>query len=91
LSHTPQQIYESNRALNHLQRLGKAKGRKIADPRLPKGPLPPHILFLKARYDSGDMKGISLVEAQKALSEEWKKLSAAERKVCPIEKLIYLV
>jgi len=80
LSHTPQQIYNSNRASNVLQRLGKAKGRKIVDPRLPKKPLAPHSYFIKERFASGDMKGISVTEAAKVLNQEYKNLSPAERK-----------
>jgi plasmid replication initiation protein len=40
--------------------------------------------FTKERWASGDMKGISVVDANKALNNEWKTLSAAEKKVvCP--------
>jgi hypothetical protein len=55
---------------------------KIDDPRIPKRPLSPYIIFVKERYASGDFKGIVAPEAVKILSQEYNALSQTEKKVC---------
>jgi hypothetical protein len=38
-------------------------------------------VFVKERWATGDMKGISLIDAAKTINEEWNALSAAEKQV----------
>lgn len=42
----------------------------------------PYALFTKARWATGDFKNIPVPEASKLVSQEWKALSPAEKKVC---------
>ena len=83
--HTPEQIRIANTARLRLKRkeskAGSQKYSSIEDPRFPKKPLNARAVFTKERWATGDMKGISLVDAAKTINEEWKALSAAEKKV----------
>jgi hypothetical protein len=84
-SHTPDQIRAANAARASLKRkIGKKKTKEFApieDPRIPKKPVNVLAAFTKERWASGDMKGISVADASKALTNEWKTLPAAEKKV----------
>jgi hypothetical protein len=42
----------------------------------------PYNVFLKDRHASGDFKGIKSTEAIGLIANEWKSLSAGEKKVC---------
>lgn len=44
--------------------------------------IPAYAAFVKERFASGDFKNISPLEAMKLISQEWKSLGAAEKKVC---------
>jgi hypothetical protein len=88
-SHTPQEINAANNARQQLRRLLKNVGKrrypphtsKIVDDRQPKRPRTPFILFTVERWATGDLKNIKTSEAAKLISEEWKALSAGEKKV----------
>lgn len=88
-SHTPLQIYQANKARVQLRRkLLKTKGSRgahteqLKDDRLPKGPVQAYIIFTAERWASGDMKGLLARESGKVIAEEWKALTAGEKKVC---------
>ncbi|KAF2204878.1 hypothetical protein GQ43DRAFT_387082 [Delitschia confertaspora ATCC 74209] len=89
LSHTPEKIRIANLARAQLKR--KLKGTyktrlnpphtsKIQDDRQVKRPMTPWALFMTERLRSGDFKDISQKEAFGLISNEWKALSAAEKK-----------
>lgn len=84
--HSPLEIKQANLARNQLRRHAKKVGSKrtyphIKDDRLVKAPANQYSLFLKDRYDSGDMKGMTIAEVGKLVGREWKSLSASEKKV----------
>jgi hypothetical protein len=88
-SHTPIQIYKANKARILLRRkLPKKKGGRPAhteplkDDRLPTAPARAYTIFVAERWATGDMKGIAVREAARVIGEEWKALSAGEKKVC---------
>lgn len=85
-SYTPDQIRLANNARRALRSL-VADGvknikhyRPIKDERQPKRASTPISLFLKDRWESGDFKGIKIVDAGKLISKEWEALSASEKK-----------
>ena len=85
-SFTPLQIKQANHARDLLRQEAKKNGKKtiyahIKDDRLVKMPQNQYSLFLKDRYDSGDMKGMTIVEAGKLVAREWKDVSPAEKRV----------
>jgi hypothetical protein len=55
---------------------------KLVDDRHPKGLTPTYTYFFTERMASGDFKGIKLQDYSKLIGEEWKALSAGEKKVC---------
>ncbi|RMZ88256.1 hypothetical protein DV736_g4511, partial [Chaetothyriales sp. CBS 134916] len=84
-SHTPLQIKQANHARDLLRQDGKKNGKKasyphIKDERLVKLPHNQFSLFLKDRFESGDLKGLSIAEAGRAVAREWKDLSPAEKR-----------
>jgi len=82
-SHTPDQIRVANNARKQLKR--KLTARKyplIPDDRAPKHPTNAMIYYMKEKHASGDLKGLKISETANLLSQEWKNLSASERKVC---------
>jgi hypothetical protein len=88
------EIKQANSARRKLTRQAKAdtgstRGKKIyrliKDERLVREPTTSYIYFNKARSDSGDLDGLPLTERAKLVAQEWKKLSASERKVRRIE------
>lgn len=82
-SHTPEEIAEANRARHRLKKKFQASTRRpIHDDRQPKRALSAYIMFSKSRWQSGDFAGHPTGETAKALGDEWKDMSAAERKVC---------
>jgi hypothetical protein len=82
-SYPPLQILEANAARKALKRRGVEKGMaQIPDPRLPKRPAGAMLLFMRERHQSGELRHIELGEATKLLAQEWKALSAEEKKVC---------
>ncbi|KAK1769779.1 hypothetical protein QBC33DRAFT_531956 [Phialemonium atrogriseum] len=79
-SHSPEEIADANRARKRLKRDFKATSKGlIKDERQPKRSLSSYLLFVKSRWQSGDLTGQHPVEASKSMSGEWKALSDAER------------
>jgi len=86
LSHTPQEIHAANLARNQLRRLSTAKKQpanteKIVDGRHVKRQLTSYNLFFTERIQSGDFKGIIIADAARLIGQEFKALSAGEKKV----------
>ncbi|KAK4192698.1 hypothetical protein QBC35DRAFT_483078 [Podospora australis] len=78
-SKSVEEIAAANRARVKLRKLGvKAKSR-LVDPRHVPKALTGFALFTKARWASGEFAGFKTPEATRAISQEWKGLSAAER------------
>ncbi len=85
-SFTPLQIKQANHARDLLKQEAKKNGKKttyphIKDDRLVKMPQNQYSMFLKDRFDSGDMKGMRIAEAGKLVAREWKDISPAEKRV----------
>lgn len=59
----------------------KGYTHQIQDSRQVKRPTIARLLFSKERFDSGAMRGIGIVEAQKLISREWSELSEGEKQV----------
>jgi hypothetical protein len=57
------------------------KFQLLEDPRLPKRPATSWTLFASSRWNSGDFKGIKVVDATPQILKEWKELSPSQRKV----------
>ncbi|KAJ4367499.1 hypothetical protein N0V83_007082 [Neocucurbitaria cava] len=88
-SHTPEQIRVANRARLLLRKklVGTAKGKKgpahtakLHDDRHVKQAGNAYVKFFTERHASGDLKGISATDAAKLIGNEWKALSAGEKK-----------
>ena len=78
------QIYEANKARVRLRRKGYTKKAltKLRDDRAVKGPRNGFSMYHEDRFKSGDFgTGITVGAAATRIAEEWKALSAAERKV----------
>ncbi|KAI1345128.1 hypothetical protein F5Y15DRAFT_18227 [Xylariaceae sp. FL0016] len=88
-THSPSEIQEANKARTALKKkhnFPTGKVRLIRDDRAPKRPMTAYFLFLKARYASGEYSNSGSVgSTAKALGEEWRGLSPAERQ--PYEDL----
>jgi hypothetical protein len=54
---------------------------RLVDERVPKRPASGFSQFVKDRHATGDFKGIKVTDSLKMISEEWKALSASEKKV----------
>ena len=85
-SHSPTQIRDANNARRTLnrktgQKPNSKKFSSLQDERLVRLPNGPYSYFNKARFDSGDMKGLHIKETGKLVASEWKALSAAEKQV----------
>lgn len=59
------------------------KWRHIVDERAPKRGMTPYLAFNVNRRASGDFNGITIIEGAKLIGQEWKALSADEKKVRP--------
>ncbi|ORY06490.1 hypothetical protein BCR34DRAFT_490048 [Clohesyomyces aquaticus] len=92
LSHTPDEIRIANNARLLLRRKLKAAPRagkrlhppnttKIQDDRQVKRPLTAYTRFMVERMATGDLKSIGLAQSAKLVANEWKALSASEKKV----------
>ncbi|KAF2869830.1 hypothetical protein BDV95DRAFT_608653 [Massariosphaeria phaeospora] len=87
-TYTPDQIRDANTARAVLRRTLKknAKGRlppytlRLHDDRQVKRPTTGYMLFLGERTTSGDFKGIAVPDRTRLVSQEWKALSASEKK-----------
>lgn len=79
-SKTPQEIYNSNRAVTRLEDLGVkvTHHHKIQDPRVPKR-ANAYALFTADRFHSGDFKGVAVSESGKLIAKEYKDLTESER------------
>ncbi|KAI9674749.1 MAG: hypothetical protein M1817_001653 [Caeruleum heppii] len=79
-SFTPQEIAAANRARLTLKRRSVGKrASPLRDDRKQKKPLTGFLYFFVERQRSGDFKHISIAEASKLASKEWKALTDAER------------
>jgi hypothetical protein len=96
-SHDPVTIQTANAARASLRRKLEANPdhkRKrsawppIRDERATKRPLNAYAQFSVNRNASGDFKNIRLGERSKLIAEEWKALSADEKKVCQLTSLV---
>jgi outer membrane biosynthesis protein TonB len=95
-SHTPEQIHTANLARAQLRKklvatkTGSTRRHtaKLIDARRGKRPTGPYLAFLKERYATGDMKGISVIEATRIIAAEWKALGASEKKVCALSVVL---
>ncbi|KAF1911909.1 hypothetical protein BDU57DRAFT_524011 [Ampelomyces quisqualis] len=87
-SHTPEQIRLANNARTQLRfklsGLGKTgysvHTARLVDERQPKRPANAYAIFVSERFATGDFKGIEIGPAGKIIGEEWKALSASEKK-----------
>ncbi|KIW67663.1 hypothetical protein PV04_06895 [Phialophora macrospora] len=84
-SYSALEIRQANNARRQLNRKAKAAGKKkhikpIQDDRTVHQPRNAYSYFFKERNDSGDLRGMSVAERGKLAGQEWKKLSAAEKK-----------
>ncbi|OAP60602.1 hypothetical protein AYL99_05604 [Fonsecaea erecta] len=84
-THSPLEIRLANNARRQLTKKSKAAGRKkqykaIQDDRSVHRPRNAYAFFFKERNDSGDLRGMTVGERGKLIGQEWKKLSAADKK-----------
>ena len=85
-SHSPLNIKAANNARRQMTKKAKANGKKkhykpIRDDRIVSRPMNAYSYFFKERNDSGDFNGMAVAERGKLVGQEWKKLSAAGKKV----------
>ncbi|MCJ1439027.1 hypothetical protein MMC27_008417 [Xylographa pallens] len=79
---TPEDIRKANIARNALTKLGvKGFSRHLKDERQVKRPVPAHVLFLKERFDSGDMHGMALPDAARLIMREWRELGDSAKQI----------
>ncbi|MCJ1403286.1 hypothetical protein MMC11_006509 [Xylographa trunciseda] len=79
---TPIDIRKANIARNTLTRLGiKGFSQHLKDERQVKRPLVAHALFLKERFNSGDMQGMRLVDATRLIMREWRELGNSDKQL----------
>ncbi|WQF77837.1 Putative High mobility group box domain-containing protein [Colletotrichum destructivum] len=79
-SHTPIAVAEANRARANIRRItGRRAPRPIHDERQPKRLSTAFIMFVKARWDTGDFFGVDPVVANRQISEQWNALPESER------------
>ena len=80
--HSPEEIRQANLARQRLKRMGlKGFSRRIVDERQVKRPMGARILFFKDRYESGEMKGLSLPDATRLIGQEWSDMPKARKDV----------
>ncbi|KAG7006729.1 caffeine-induced death protein cid2 [Physcia stellaris] len=79
-SHTPEVIRKANNARKLLRRREKGRWTLLQDDRSVKSFKTGYIYFCSDRRASGDFAGISLVDSAKRMGQEWKELSAEEKK-----------
>lgn len=84
-THTPAQIKDANVARARLRKLVDPKKAyqfaPIKDARLLKKPAGTYLQYHMERLDSGDFRGVSVANASRDISTEFKALSASEKKV----------
>ncbi|MCJ1394828.1 hypothetical protein MMC18_007708 [Xylographa bjoerkii] len=76
---TPDDIRKANNARNTLTRLGIKGFPHLKDERQVKRPVAAHNLFLKERYNSGDMQGMGLADATRLIMREWRELGDSDK------------
>jgi hypothetical protein len=84
-AHTPTQIKEANAVRSRLRKLlavKKSKYAPIKDDRLVKRPSSSFFQYHKERFNSGDFRGVTTMDASKDIAAEYRALSASEKKVC---------
>ncbi|RDL41967.1 uncharacterized protein BP5553_01946 [Venustampulla echinocandica] len=81
-THTPEEIRIANNARTLLKRKLEKPNRftLISDPRMPKRPINPYLLYVRDKMTSGDFKGIKTSEAVTLISNEWRALSPSQKK-----------
>jgi len=81
LTYTPDQIRSANNARRILKRrLTTGYYPQIKDERQVKPALRAYILFTQERYNSGDLKNMTLPERAALLSKEWRGMTESEKK-----------
>jgi hypothetical protein len=83
-AHTPTQIKEANAVRTRLRKMLAVKKRKYApikDDRLVKRPSSSFFQYHKERFNSGDFRGVTTMDASRDIAAEYKALSASEKKV----------
>jgi hypothetical protein len=79
------EIDAANRARRRLRRIGGStiisRKPEIKDDRQPAKPLTGYTMFTVERWQSGDYAGQTAMAASPRLAQEWKSLSASQRKV----------
>ena len=85
-SHSPIETDAANRARQRLRKISVAHKRKgdIKDERLPKRSLTAFTQYSQSRWQSGDFTGEPFQGVAKSIAQEWKSLTPAEKKVCPV-------
>ncbi|KAI0137001.1 hypothetical protein BJ170DRAFT_38741 [Xylariales sp. AK1849] len=81
-SHTPEDIAQAIKARHTLARefnYPKKKKTSIRDERQPKRATGPFGYYTKARWASGDFANSKLVDVARAIGQEWRSLSEAEK------------
>ncbi|KAI4792278.1 hypothetical protein E4T44_12828, partial [Aureobasidium sp. EXF-8845] len=82
-AHTPTQIKEANAVRSRLRKLlavKKSKYAPIKDDRLVKRPSSSFFQYHKERFNSGDFRGVTTMDASKDIAAEYRALSASEKK-----------
>ena len=82
-SHTPAVIHEANQARARLRRgfASKRHVTKLQDDRDVKRHRSAYNYFYMERFESGDFSGIRVADVGRRVGEEWRALSAEEKKV----------
>ena len=82
LTYSPAEINDANKARKALKsRLKSSSFPKLHDERLVTGPRTAYVNFSAQRHRSGDFAGMSITEASKLISAEWRALSESDKKV----------
>ncbi|KAI9765291.1 MAG: hypothetical protein M1840_007490 [Geoglossum simile] len=80
-THSPEQIRTANRARTALNRRSPGRRlRKLKDERVAPRPLPPFLLYLKDRRESGDDKNMGAREYIGQVGKEWRELPELEKR-----------
>lgn len=81
VAHTPAEIAAANKARTRLRRLDVAGSpRTIKDERQPKRPATAYALFVKSRWQSGELQSQEFLATASEIANQWKSLSDVEKK-----------
>ncbi|KAK0730666.1 hypothetical protein B0H67DRAFT_45680 [Lasiosphaeris hirsuta] len=82
LAHTPAEIAAANKARSALRlQDGRLKPHTLKDDRLLRRPASPYALFVKSRWQSGEIERKGFLAGSKEIAIQWKALTDAERKL----------